>query len=394
MPSKKLWVSACLASIMLAACSTTPDPEPSVTVTAETVVPTPPETVDEEDVGRAEQATFEYGMKVAERALPESGNIVVSPAAMTYQMSMAASGSACASTDRLEGVVGVPAGEVNETYRELASQLASSETDSYTTFLTGLVIENSTRAGAGSDTVHTMVADYSAPFLSLPAEEMTVAGNQWIADATVDEQPVLPESIPATTDVAIMVNLHYSTTWSEPVTVTTVDFEFSDGHTEPVPAIEVTGATVWEADGGMIIELPTSSPDRTYLYVSDDGDVSDLVAGDWVAQGEGVTTNVVIPTVSTSSTVSYADMDDELNVFESDCETETLLVSQYASYDITNQGISTDQIAQTETPELSPTEPDDVVPTVVDRPFALKTADADTGWTILYAIMSDPTYKL
>ncbi|MDC6690108.1 serpin family protein, partial [Leclercia adecarboxylata] len=127
-------------------------------MTAETVAPTPPETVDEEGVGRAEQATFEYGMKVAERALPESGNNVVSPAAMTYQMAMAASGPACASTDRLERVVGVPAGEVNETYRELASQLASSETDSYTTFLTGLVIENSTRAGAGSDTVHTMVA--------------------------------------------------------------------------------------------------------------------------------------------------------------------------------------------------------------------------------------------
>lgn len=382
------------AGLILAACGAEPA-EPSRTVIVEVANPGPADVTDAE-IREAVRASLDSSMALAQAAVSNDSNMVISPAALSYSLAIAHHGASCDAADEIMSLLGASP----DTYRHLAALLAHTDGDLYETRLTGLVLHAS--GGRGSEeTLEEAATSFGVAYASVPHEEMTAVADQWLNESTRGRAARLPMPLVAGADAAVLTAAHYETAWSVEATALTAEFEFSEGRTELVPALDIGVGSAWETDSGTIIKLPTASPDPTYVYYPGDGEGLDLIAEDWEMTGDAVPTAIVLPAVSASSSF---DIDSHraaagLSSLTEGGECGLIAFGQtvdfgsgYAGYDITVAGISVsdDPVLPVESmPDEAQLAPDQTV--TIDRPFALLTVDADTGWAIAYAIINDPT---
>lgn len=402
--SKKQAVWAIAASaVVLSACSGGNDPEPTVTVTAETVAPSTDPEVPSDFRDDATRASLDFAITVVDERRQEGGNAVVSPASISYSMVIAGTGAVCTNEEALVSALGVPAEEREDTYLSLAADLAGREEADYATRLSGLILSNSTTGRADNEALSDLAERYSLSHMTVPESEIGITADMWALDASDGRRDGLAAPLSASADYSVLLNLSYWSTWSASADVTTLDFEFEDGRREPVPALELP-ALAWEADSGTILELPTTSPDSTYLYYPDvAGTLGDLTADDWAIPGEGQEVVLTVPTLSASVTTNVENLGDQ-SFLASGCENpgfgasaEGSLASQHASYEFGVDGIAADHVGdvvepgrETLTPDRSGTNAKIIA---VDRAFAVMTVDEETGWALLYGMIGDPTVR-
>ncbi|WP_390618023.1 serpin family protein [Flaviflexus massiliensis] len=332
-----------------------------------------------------------------------NGNFVFSPASVSYQLAVASTGPFCISpavTETLDGGEDIAA-----THLELASHLPL-EGEGYSTNLNGLLIHNADRTAVMLSESEEIVADFSIPVISVAGDDMNEIGHQWMVDVTKGRNSMLPETLNTATDLALLTHLEYSSTWSSAPGVTTMTFTFEEGRSEPVPALEIAGAKASEANRGTVIELPTTSPDPTRIFLPDDPS-QPVTSDDWETIGLPRDAVVTVPTFSTTTAFDMGGTYDGKGMQGDACEMRdgvglnTELVNPVASYELSSSGISippgeelelTDTTNPSEVPSLYDDE--EVQHVQIDRPFTITTTDADTGWTLLYGTITDPTRRL
>ena len=389
--------------LTIAACGTSADePEGEETTTPDSETT---HVVTDEEYERATDASLESSIDVLRAQDADNG--LISPASLSYALAMAGEGAQCETLTEINEFLGVEDGSRSTIYPGLLRP-ANKSGEEYVTGFSAAVAHNTGVPDTRLDVLENVAESYDAHLFSDSLTNLQPALDSWVEESTGGLQTQLPVPLPENTATGFITAMHYETEWQGDATKTTFEFTSSDGQVEDVRGVYLPGnVTAREADRGTILELPTDSPDTTYVFYPDEViDPADLTADDWDLEDAGEPTDVHlrIPAVDFDSQTDVLKYKDDIGLPNIDAKEEGCglagfskseqhsveIVVQKATFKLDDEGIAASAV--TEIIGEAGAAPGQEEPVIinVDRPYAVLTVSEDTDWALMYATITDP----
>lgn len=335
-------------------------------------------------------------------------NRIISPASLTSALAIAGEGAQCETQTEINAFLGVDDDARTSVYTQLTESMSTSG-DEYVTDFQSAIVDNADSDSADEEKLKSVAASYGSDYLSASPDVLMDQLNAWVEEATGGRQTELPSPLDDTTEAAFITTLRYETEWRKEPTETSYGFTTLEGETVEVKGYGMQGRlTGWEVDRGTIIELPAASPDKTYIYYPDEVmDPTELTAADWDRQdAEEIDVHLSVPGLDLEAATDVIEHKDAIGLphltdMRAGCGLalysavdNTLaidVVIQNATFTLDDKGIAATAVTEITAVDGAAPDQEEPVTIAVDRPYAMLTVDADTGWALMYVTVTDPT---
>lgn len=396
---KTALVSAIL--LALAACGTDPDPQPA----SDDVEQIETRDATDAEINAATAASLDNSIEILRHS--NAPNMAVSPASLTYALALAGEGAQCETETEINAFLGVDDDSRASVYTQLTDTVHQ-DSDRHVTDFQSVIVDNSERNDADEAKLQSVASAYGSDFMSGSPAELNDLLGEWVEEATGGRQTALPSPLPDDMEAVFLTAMRHETEWREEPRPTAYDFTTLGGDTVEVDGYGMVGKhSGWQVDGGVIIRLKTASPHSTYLYYPDEIiDPTELTAADWERDGESVDVLLSVPGIDLETKTDVLEVKDQIGLPHIDDRRPGCGLADYSTVDDTiaidvvvqNATFRLDQdgiaaTAVTEIVGLTGAAPDEREPIIVavDRPYAMMTVDSQTGWTLMYVTVTDPT---
>lgn len=391
--------------LTLAACGseaeTGPTPAP-----IDDIEPIDVRDADDDEIAEAVDVSLDNSIELLRQG--SDPNRLISPASLTSALAIAGEGAQCETQTEINAFLGVDDDARTSVYTQLTESISVSG-DDYVTDFQSAVVDNANSGSADEEKLKSVAATYGSDYLSASPTVLTDELNAWVEEATGGRQTELPSPLDDGTEAAFITTMRYETQWRDAASETSYDFTTLEGVTVEVAGYGMPGRlTGWEVERGTIISLPTSSPDRTYVFYPDDVmDPTELTAADWDREdAEQIEVYLSVPGLDLEATTDIVEHKDAIGLphltdMRAGCGLalysaveNTLaidLVVQNATFVLDDKGIAATAVTEIIAVDGAVPDQEEPVDIDIDRPYAMLTVDSDTGWALMYVTVTDPT---
>ncbi|MGC5627159.1 serpin family protein [Georgenia sp. Z1344] len=362
-------------------------------------------------------AVSDLGAELAATAEDES--LVVSPASAATMLAILAAGAEGETLAELETLLGGGSSDVLASIGDLRAVRADLEVDPAAGDLDPwpdspvlhLADQVAVREGVTpGDAWLTSVEGLGAEVVEASPDELPGLLDEWVALHTgglVEESAITPDaSTGLVVQDAVLLHASFEPRFSGSATED-LPFTLADGSEVTVPTMraerplpwaetEVATATSLDLEGGLDVQvvLPAEGTAPSELTAEDWNALDDaLTSGDEALVDLGLpradlaTTTNLMSALPGLGAESFADGGGELGgIFEGAFVDEAV---QQATLEVTEQGVVAAAVSETDAAGAIPPPPE-TRELIVDRPYALRVVDGETGWVLVHAVVADP----